>query len=150
MPVGDQVNAPSHYRDGRKFEPLEVFTDWDLDPVVWQVMKYLSRVGRKGDELQDLDKALFYLAYRVGLQLGLEGKPQDIVRQSAVRLVEANTPKESHHSPSEETELMAISFDTESIVLLKDYHLRRWPRLRWIRDKIPWIKWRPGRPVTDR
>lgn len=56
------VNHPPHYVEGRKYEPLDVLLDWfGTDPLLWQVGKYISRAGRKGSALQDLQKARFYL-----------------------------------------------------------------------------------------
>lgn len=61
-PKGDMVNAPAHYVKGRRFEPIEVIEDWVFDN--WNlsnVIKYVSRAGRKGETLEDLRKAAFYL-----------------------------------------------------------------------------------------
>lgn len=58
----DDINHPSHYVDGRAFEPIDVFNEYfRREPLLWQVGKYLSRLGRKGDALKDLRKAEFYL-----------------------------------------------------------------------------------------
>lgn len=57
----DVINHPSHYAEGRKYEPIDVFLDWGLGPLEWQVCKYLSRLGRKGDALEDARKAQFYM-----------------------------------------------------------------------------------------
>lgn len=57
----DAVNHPSHYAEGRKYEPIDVFIDWGLGPLEWQVCKYLSRLGRKGSALEDAKKAQFYM-----------------------------------------------------------------------------------------
>lgn len=57
----DPVNHPSHYTYG-KYEVIEVLMDWFKDdPLAWQVGKYLARYKRKGNPLQDLKKARFYL-----------------------------------------------------------------------------------------
>lgn len=62
----DPVNHPPHYTSGRKFETIEVIEDWFFGNYhLGQVCKYISRAGRKGgthDELNDLDKAAWYLA----------------------------------------------------------------------------------------
>ena len=58
----DMVQHPAHYIEGRKYEPIDVLLDWfGTDPLLWQVGKYISRAGRKGPALQDLQKARFYL-----------------------------------------------------------------------------------------
>lgn len=57
----DPVNHPSHYTFG-KYEVLPVLMDWfGKQPLLWQVVKYLSRAKHKGNYLQDLRKAEFYL-----------------------------------------------------------------------------------------
>lgn len=57
----DMVNHPDHYSKGRKYEPIEVIEDWNLGFHIGNAIKYISRVGRKGDAIQDIDKAIWYL-----------------------------------------------------------------------------------------
>lgn len=57
----DPVERPSHYAEGRKYEPIKVIEDWKLSYCLGNALKYISRVGRKEDSLQDLDKAIWYL-----------------------------------------------------------------------------------------
>lgn len=60
-PANDQVNHPSHYTFG-KYEVFDVLMDWFNDlPLLWQVVKYLARAKHKGNYLQDLKKAQWYL-----------------------------------------------------------------------------------------
>ena len=61
----DPVNHPSHYCEGRKYEPIKVIDDWGLDFCLGNALKYISRAGRKNDELEDLKKARFYLDYKI-------------------------------------------------------------------------------------
>jgi hypothetical protein len=65
--MSDQVNHPSHYKQGR-VEAIEVIEDvvsGAPDPVigylVGQTMKYLLRAWHKGNTIQDLQKAAWYL-----------------------------------------------------------------------------------------
>jgi hypothetical protein len=62
----EQVNHPKHYNHG-KFEVIDVIEDWELDFHIGNVVKYVSRAGRKSDdtEIQDLKKALWYLKRRI-------------------------------------------------------------------------------------
>jgi len=63
--LDDLVNHPSHYTFGR-FEVIDVLEDWfSDDPLLWQVVKYLARARHKGNLLQDLEKAQFYLQRRI-------------------------------------------------------------------------------------
>lgn len=58
----DPVERPEHYVNGREIEPIDVIDDWTLGFYEGQVLKYISRAGRKTDsELEDLRKAKFYL-----------------------------------------------------------------------------------------
>lgn len=59
------VEHPSHYAAGRKYEPIDVIEDWDLGFSLGNVVKYISRAGRKNDALEDLNKAKFYLQYAI-------------------------------------------------------------------------------------
>ena len=59
------VVHPSHYAEGRQFEPIDVIEDWNLDFCLGNVVKYISRAGRKDNIIQDLEKAQFYLNYKI-------------------------------------------------------------------------------------
>ena len=65
--MSDQVNHPSHYKQGR-VEAIDVIEDVVAgapDPVVGylvgQTLKYLLRAWHKGNTMQDLQKAAWYL-----------------------------------------------------------------------------------------
>ena len=78
MPEGgmnrdDPVNHPSHYTQG-KIEVIDFLDDQNFGPYEWQVVKYICRAKHKGNELQDLKKARWYLNRRIEQ---LEGKKQD-------------------------------------------------------------------------
>ena len=59
IPV-DMVNHPSHYNH-HKYEAIDVIEDWELNFNLGNVVKYISRAPYKGNSLEDLKKALFYL-----------------------------------------------------------------------------------------
>lgn len=61
----EAVNHPSHYAEGRKYEPIVVIQDWKLDFCLGNVVKYVSRAGRKDNALEDLEKAEFYLKHKI-------------------------------------------------------------------------------------
>lgn len=65
--VYDVVNKPSHYCEGRKYEPADVAEDWglDKDAYLFSVFTYIARAGRKDDIVQDLEKARWYLDRRI-------------------------------------------------------------------------------------
>lgn len=50
----------NHYKTG--IQPWDVFLDWQLDPWLCNVVKYVQRHNRKNGK-QDLEKALHYLEF---------------------------------------------------------------------------------------
>lgn len=70
-PVNDVVSHPSHYTEGRKYEPKDVIRDWGLNFNLGSAVKYISRAGRKDDIIQDLKKAKQFLDFEIDY---LEGK----------------------------------------------------------------------------
>ncbi len=56
----EMVNHPDHYKF--KYEPVDVINDWGLDFNLGNTVKYIARCERKGNKIQDLEKAKFYLA----------------------------------------------------------------------------------------
>ena len=63
----DMVNSPKHYTFG-KYEVIDIIDDWQLEFYEGQVIKYVARAKHKGNELQDLKKAQFYLNRLISLQ----------------------------------------------------------------------------------
>lgn len=64
----DQTNIishPSHYVDGRKYEPKDVIRDWNLNFNLGSAVKYISRAGRKDDIIQDLKKAKQFIDFEI-------------------------------------------------------------------------------------
>lgn len=57
----DNINHPNHYCEGRAYEPIDVIEDWSLGYNLGNTVKYVSRAGRKQNQLEDLKKARFYL-----------------------------------------------------------------------------------------
>jgi hypothetical protein len=58
----ENVNHPKHY--GGKdniYEAIKVIEAWDLSFNLGNVIKYVSRAGKKDDLIQELEKAQFYL-----------------------------------------------------------------------------------------
>lgn len=61
MTQHDSINSPSHYAEGRQYEPIDVIADWELNYHLGNTLKYISRAGRKQNHLEDLKKAQYYL-----------------------------------------------------------------------------------------
>lgn len=61
----EAVNHPEHYNEGN-IEAIAVIEDWSLDFHLGNVVKYICRSGKKeGNEVQDLEKALWYLQRKI-------------------------------------------------------------------------------------
>jgi len=68
----DAVNHPSHYGgENNPYEAIKVIEAWSLDFCLGNTIKYISRAGKKGDALEDLKKAAWYLNRKIQQ---LEGK----------------------------------------------------------------------------
>ena len=65
MDIFNAISNPSHYVEGRKYEPRKVIEDWELNFNLGNVIKYISRAGRKNDILEDLKKANQYLEWEI-------------------------------------------------------------------------------------
>lgn len=64
----DNVNHPAHYGGADNvYEAIKVIEAWNLDFCLGNVVKYISRAGKKeGNSLiQDLEKAKWYLEKRI-------------------------------------------------------------------------------------
>jgi hypothetical protein len=61
----DMVNNPPHYTKN-KWEVIDVLEEFfPTDPLLFNVGKYIMRHEHKGQSLQDLEKALWYLQRRI-------------------------------------------------------------------------------------
>lgn len=58
---GDKVNHPAHYGGDSTYETIKVIEAWSLNFHVGNAVKYLSRAGKKGDAVEDLRKAAWYI-----------------------------------------------------------------------------------------
>lgn len=57
----DNVNHPPHYGGDSTYEAIKVIEAWGLDFCLGNAVKYISRAGKKGDALDDLKKARWYI-----------------------------------------------------------------------------------------
>jgi hypothetical protein len=79
-----KVNHPSHYQCGEKladgsstYEAINVIEAWELGFNLGNVVKYISRSGKKTlSPLEDLKKSQWYLARQIAL---LEREQQDSI-----------------------------------------------------------------------
>ena len=65
----EAINHPSHYADG-KIEVIDFIEDKNLNFNLGNVIKYVARAGKKdkSKELEDLQKALWYLQREINRQ----------------------------------------------------------------------------------
>ena len=72
------VHNPAHYCGDRKYQPWDVITDWDLDFLLGNAVKYIARAGRKQQpgmtmkqsEEQDILKVIEYLQKKLEIVRG--------------------------------------------------------------------------------
>jgi hypothetical protein len=54
------VDHPKHYNEGN-IEAINIIEAWGLNFSVGNVIKYMLRAPHKGEQLEDLEKAKWYL-----------------------------------------------------------------------------------------
>ena len=62
--MSDPVHNPPHYKSGG-IEVIDVIEAFELNFRLANVIKYVLRAGRKGDALEDLEKAAWYLVREI-------------------------------------------------------------------------------------
>ena len=55
----EQVNHPSHYNQG--IEPIDIIESWELNFSLGNAIKYILRSPYKGKQIEDLEKARWYI-----------------------------------------------------------------------------------------
>ena len=55
----EMVNHPSHYNVG--IETIDYIESWEMNFNIGNVIKYITRAGFKENQLEDLEKAKWYL-----------------------------------------------------------------------------------------
>ena len=64
------VDHPAHYGGAdNTYESIKVIEAWELGFNLGNVIKYISRAGKKGSKLEDLKKAQWYLNREIEKQL---------------------------------------------------------------------------------
>ncbi len=67
--IREVVEHPSHYGGDVPHETIKCLEAWGLesDALLWNAVKYISRAGKKGQKIEDLKKAAWYLDRRIKL-----------------------------------------------------------------------------------
>jgi hypothetical protein len=62
--MSEKVNHPDHYGgESNPYEAIKVIEAWDLNFHLGNVVKYISRAGKKSENsIEDLKKAEWYLS----------------------------------------------------------------------------------------
>lgn len=63
--MSEAVNHPAHYGGDTTYEVIKVIEAWGLGFCLGNVVKYIARAEHKGRELEDLEKASWYLRRRI-------------------------------------------------------------------------------------
>ena len=62
----ESVNHPSHYGgENNQYEAIKVIEAWNLGFHLGNVVKYISRAGKKDNIIQELKKAKWYLERKI-------------------------------------------------------------------------------------
>lgn len=64
------INHPPHYLHSL-IEPIDVIESWGLNFALGNVVKYIARAGHKGDRLEQLRKAEWYIRREIEREEGL-------------------------------------------------------------------------------
>jgi hypothetical protein len=74
--MNEQVNRPTHYR-GLEFDAIDVIENFNLSFNLGNVIKYILRCRRKGKEIEDLQKAHWYLSREIERSLKEKKKTEE-------------------------------------------------------------------------
>jgi hypothetical protein len=92
----DNINHPNHYCEGRAYEPIDVIEDWGLGYHLGNVLKYISRAGRKQDILEDLKKARWYISREIetleAATVPFAATYEDILEDQILSALDGNDP----------------------------------------------------------
>ena len=68
------VDHPTHYGGkDNPYEAIKVIEAWDLGFCLGNTVKYIARCGKKDNEIQELEKALWYLKREIKRRKELHG-----------------------------------------------------------------------------
>lgn len=60
--MSNAVDHPPHYGgDNNPYEAIKVIEAWGLGFCLGNAIKYISRAGKKGNRIEDLKKAAWYI-----------------------------------------------------------------------------------------
>ena len=65
--MADTVNHPKHYGGDTTYEVIKVIEAWGLGFCLGNAIKYIGRADHKGNRLEDLKKAAWYLEREIAV-----------------------------------------------------------------------------------
>jgi hypothetical protein len=73
--ASEAVNHPAHYGgEQNPYEAIKVIEAWGLGFCLGNALKYISRAERKGNALEDLEKARWYLDHEIAKRKAADAK----------------------------------------------------------------------------
>lgn len=86
--MNDPVNHPSHYTSHPSgIETIQITEHMDF--CLGNAIKYIMRADHKGNKVQDLEKAVWYIKREIDLEKERERKARDVERQTYLNLPRA-------------------------------------------------------------
>lgn len=62
----ETVNNPDHYKGkDNPYEVIKVIDAWELGFSLGNAIKYIGRAGAKGNKVEDLKKAIWYIQHEI-------------------------------------------------------------------------------------
>lgn len=68
--INKNVSHPSHYNQG--IEAIDIIESWDLNFSLGNAIKYILRSPYKGNQIEDLEKARWYIDREINRLEGLQ------------------------------------------------------------------------------
>lgn len=108
--MSDSVNHPSHYLADSGIEVIDAIEAWKLGFNLGNTVKYIARADHKGDRLENLQKAKWYLEREIQNEGKSRDEPKEsglavemrISRRLFLSLHTAQPPASSDHQSSHE------------------------------------------------
>ena len=62
------VNHPTHYQSKNGMEVIDVIDSFELNFNLGNAVKYILRCGKKDNDIQELNKAIWYINHEIELR----------------------------------------------------------------------------------
>jgi hypothetical protein len=79
-----------HYDNGKGYDVIDFAVDYNLNFFRFNVLKYITRAGKKDDEVKDLEKAMDYLRREIETVRERRDRLRDIELEGGYTVI---TPK---------------------------------------------------------